>query len=288
MDTSVVEITISGGAVQDVECPGETRVIIRDYDIEGSDFEGLNIRKDDEGNLYQQMEFESEQDGQAQKESRAEISGTSDSTSVYLKLFHGRSDPNEEMNNWGEAGPIFECEFVHSTYCVDIKTSNYGLDELRFYHDMVYYGGMFYGDWSAFVPDKECRESKDFKSRLQPFDPEEAKLPERLAAAPMSRTEPLAIDMSNVDWVLLRQQKLGLIIVSHLLRESDDMVPDENSDDSTFEGLLSLLDFLQDSAARIIGEEAVFGSDEKPEITQQTDASNDAISELNKRGLEHS
>lgn len=54
-----VEITISGGAVQDVVCPRGVQVVIRDYDVEGVE-EGntsWDIRRDAEGDLFQQMEF---------------------------------------------------------------------------------------------------------------------------------------------------------------------------------------------------------------------------------------
>ena len=52
-----VEITISGGAVQDVQCPPGTQVIIRDYDVDESDWENFDIRKDSAGDAYQRMTF---------------------------------------------------------------------------------------------------------------------------------------------------------------------------------------------------------------------------------------
>jgi hypothetical protein len=47
----IVEITISGGAVQDVECPRGVKVIIRDYDVEGGDLDGPDIHRDESGDL---------------------------------------------------------------------------------------------------------------------------------------------------------------------------------------------------------------------------------------------
>ena len=58
----IVEITISGGAVQDVQLPRGVKVIIRDYDVEGSDWDGPNIHKDPAGDCFQQMEFLHEED----------------------------------------------------------------------------------------------------------------------------------------------------------------------------------------------------------------------------------
>lgn len=51
------------------------------------------------------------------------------------------------------------------------------------------------------------------------------------------------IDVSKVDWKLLREQKLWL--AAH--------------DASYAEGLLSLLDHIMDQAAEILGEKKVFG-----------------------------
>src|SRR5688572_19930088 len=41
---------------------------------------------------------------------------------MFLQIFHGRRDPNQEMDDWGEQGPIFACpDYVHTTYASDIK-----------------------------------------------------------------------------------------------------------------------------------------------------------------------
>ena len=58
----IVEITISGGAVQDVEFPRGIQVIIRDYDVEGGDLDGPDIHRDEQNDPYQRMEFIHEED----------------------------------------------------------------------------------------------------------------------------------------------------------------------------------------------------------------------------------
>lgn len=36
---------------------------------------------------------------------------------LYIRLFHGRTDPNQDMDDWGTDGPVFgPYEFVHTTY----------------------------------------------------------------------------------------------------------------------------------------------------------------------------
>jgi hypothetical protein len=68
-----VEVVISGGAVQDVICPRDVRVIVRDYDVEGVDESNTSwdIRRDSEGDLYQRMEFRHPKDEAGSKAGRA-------------------------------------------------------------------------------------------------------------------------------------------------------------------------------------------------------------------------
>jgi hypothetical protein len=50
---------------------------------------------------------------------------------AYIELFHGRTDPKEELEDWGSPGPIFgPLQFVHTTYACHIKF-NYA-DVLKF------------------------------------------------------------------------------------------------------------------------------------------------------------
>ena len=72
---------------------------------------------------------------------------------LYLRLFHGREDPEQDMDNWGLDGPIFgPYEFVHTTYNSSIKLGkqNGDCDMLLVAGDMLYYDGVYYGDWSVF------------------------------------------------------------------------------------------------------------------------------------------
>ena len=73
---------------------------------------------------------------------------------VYLKLFHGRKDPTEDMDDWGSEGPIFgPYNYIHTTYAHHIKMGRNldRADELLTLDDLIYYDGMFYGDWSVFT-----------------------------------------------------------------------------------------------------------------------------------------
>ena len=58
------------------------------------------------------------------------------------------------------------------------------------------------------------------------------------------------INLNNVDWVLLREQKLWLIEAMSQLKSGDELLAD---------GLLGLLDDIQNQAALTLGEDVVFG-----------------------------
>ena len=103
--------------------------------------------------------------------------------SVYIELFHGRRDPDQDMDDWGDRGPILgPFRWVHTTYAGTIHLGNQdvpgdAIGDLRVDGDMVYYDGAWYGDWSVFdqvvfdgLPEKDRR-------RLATYD-------ESLATAP--------------------------------------------------------------------------------------------------------
>jgi hypothetical protein len=96
---------------------------------------------------------------------------------LYLRLFHGRKDPAQEMDDWGSDGPIFgPYLFAHTTYQCHLKLgrSDGGCDELYIVAtDLLYYDGVYYGDWSVFGDD----ELKEDGFELSVFDSSKAKLP---------------------------------------------------------------------------------------------------------------
>ena len=82
--------------------------------------------------------------------------------SVYLHLFHGRTSPEQDMEDWGTNGPtIGPLDYVHTTYANHIKLGTedpkvcerFGLDpnfpELQVSEGLVVWDGKYYGDWSV-------------------------------------------------------------------------------------------------------------------------------------------
>jgi len=97
---------------------------------------------------------------------------------VYIRLFHGRTDPEQQMDDWGSDGPVFgPYEFAHTTYSYHVKCGKKdgGCDEIFCFEDMLFYDGVYYGDWTVFGA--EILEEDRFHLTL--FEQEKAKLPEK-------------------------------------------------------------------------------------------------------------
>jgi len=122
---------------------------------------------------------------------------------IYIHLFHGRNDPDAEMEEvgkdnggWGFDGPQFCCESIHGTYCSHFRLwrtrtivsdglvqgiATIADDEmwLFWYEDMIYYDGKFYGDFSIAAEPVDGHEITFYEESKATLSPEwEAKLKE--------------------------------------------------------------------------------------------------------------
>ena len=73
---------------------------------------------------------------------------------MYLRLYHGRTNAEQEMEDWGFAGPTFgplSC-YVH-TYCSTFRIhGDYDRElSLKTHEDMIQWEGCFYGDMEVFI-----------------------------------------------------------------------------------------------------------------------------------------
>lgn len=80
---------------------------------------------------------------------------------MYLHLYHGRKDPNQDMDDdqqahenggWGTDGGQFNITALICTYKHHIRvvTKEYpDTIDLCFNGDCLYYDGVYYGDWSV-------------------------------------------------------------------------------------------------------------------------------------------
>ncbi len=96
---------------------------------------------------------------------------------VYLELFHGRADPDEDLDDWGEEGPVFgPYEYIQTSYATHLKMwkpgPDEGLHELCVDRGLVFYGGRWYGDWLVFLD-----LTPELAARLQFYDETKAQPP---------------------------------------------------------------------------------------------------------------
>lgn len=98
--------------------------------------------------------------------------------SLYIHLFHGRADPDATMTGWGEEGPLLgPFEWVQVTYFQTVRCGLADGNEvwLTRYDDMVFYDGMYYGDFDVLSAKKSPRVSG---KKPVPYDPKLGELPE--------------------------------------------------------------------------------------------------------------
>lgn len=83
---------------------------------------------------------------------------------LYIGLFHGRKDPDEQLDDWGCNGPIIgPLKYIHTTYLSHIKlefireadSRLYGFNtnemkELTINDEMVLFQDVWYGDWTTY------------------------------------------------------------------------------------------------------------------------------------------
>ena len=96
---------------------------------------------------------------------------------MIMELYHGRTDPNQNMEDWGSQGPLLLVDGATVTYgdSVRIKfTDQVDYEFLKdFLHeDLFFFDGVYYGDF-AFIPaDSGSTNEEGQKPEL--FDPNKA------------------------------------------------------------------------------------------------------------------
>jgi hypothetical protein len=70
---------------------------------------------------------------------------------VYMRLFHGRLDPDERLKGWGFDGPVLgpfdAIYFAYRTHIRCILHDTVMDMELVFHDDLLVYHGKYYGDF---------------------------------------------------------------------------------------------------------------------------------------------
>jgi len=100
---------------------------------------------------------------------------------VYLELFHGtETTDRSKLDDWGEPGPILgPLAWVHTTYAGDVKCcpldsdgkpNEFASADLQVTEEcLLFYDGMYYGDWSV-TDGGWARRSKEERGRIRQVD----------------------------------------------------------------------------------------------------------------------
>lgn len=95
---------------------------------------------------------------------------------LYLGLFHGRNGRQDDMDDWGFAGPALgPLTYCHTTYMAHIHlcferatdariccNSEHREVDVGVVDDMIFFEGAYYGDWTLFlVAPADCRRPDD-------------------------------------------------------------------------------------------------------------------------------
>lgn len=68
-----------------------------------------------------------------------------------LRLYHGRKDPEQDMEDWGTDGPTLEVEWVQYTYGSINRIGMPNGEIIDFNsllkEDMIFWEGVYYGDF---------------------------------------------------------------------------------------------------------------------------------------------
>jgi len=75
-----------------------------------------------------------------------------------IKLYHGRQTTTEQLDDWGSDGPLLRIGGLHITYLSTYRVMLADQDWhfLKFVDDLLYYDGIFYGDFTVSDSDPEA------------------------------------------------------------------------------------------------------------------------------------
>lgn len=126
---------------------------------------------------------------------------------IYLHLFHGRKDPSQDMDDWGAEGPLLGpfhgFQVTYKSHMKLIKDSDL-IMELSFFEDMVYYDGMYYGDFTV------IGEENAMKLGQKPEEPDESKCVNAITKKDVAYTETFAV--GGGDWSIEVYDREGCLL----------------------------------------------------------------------------
>ena len=131
-----------------------------------------------------------------------------DKNTMYIMLYHGRKSIYEELDDWGLDGPIlgpYEC--IQTTYGHIKMSGQEMLHELYAVDSMIFYDGIYYGDWCVFTSDelsddeKTLQQSYHEAKSLVPSLSKQPSLPVKIVVYVRGGIcEDVKVNMADDDW----------------------------------------------------------------------------------------
>lgn len=68
---------------------------------------------------------------------------------ISIEFYHGRKDPKQQLDDWGEKGPVVNIDWFICTYKSHMRIGADGEEcDIPFFEDLVKIGEDCYGDFS--------------------------------------------------------------------------------------------------------------------------------------------
>ncbi|HMR85429.1 MAG TPA: hypothetical protein PKE30_19930 [Niabella sp.] len=89
---------------------------------------------------------------------------------MYIHVFHGRKTIEEEMNDWGDNGPVVAVDFVSWTYgTLKLHYPDWDFVFVKQVEGLIPIGDMYYGDFEILSDIAEIEKDKPVLS-LEAFE----------------------------------------------------------------------------------------------------------------------
>jgi hypothetical protein len=89
---------------------------------------------------------------------------------MYLRLYHGRKDPDETMDDWGTDGPMIGNVGIGWTYGALKLHGDDDFISLPLHGDMILFDGCYYGDFEVIEKYDFRKDWNEYRNKVISFE----------------------------------------------------------------------------------------------------------------------
>jgi hypothetical protein len=92
---------------------------------------------------------------------------------VYINLFHGRTDPHEELEDQGTSGPVIgpvNISMIYGEFKIHDSEDWSDFEFVHQYEDMIFHDGVYYGEFEIWTADEPMLQQTDIAELVISFD----------------------------------------------------------------------------------------------------------------------